>query len=128
MSRMGIMGSLRRSPLSRVSFACVTRFPFTYLLLYRGKGSCANAPDVGCFNQSTTRNELSPQEHSWVSHISLYETWEQWFIGKGAGGKRQSLAKARGAQSNLRYPAFSSRVTERSRFCTISAVMSNSLI
>ena len=28
----------------------------------------------------------------------------------------------------LCYPAFSSRVTERSRFCTISAVMSSSLI
>jgi len=26
------------------------------------------------------------------------------------------------------YPAFSNRVTERSRFCTISAVMSSSLI
>ena len=26
------------------------------------------------------------------------------------------------------YPAFSSRVTDKSRFCTISAVMSNSLI
>src|ERR1700693_5849963 len=45
MSRMGIMGSLRRSPLSRVSFACVTRFPFTSPL-YRGKGTYANAPDV----------------------------------------------------------------------------------
>src|SRR3984957_14621389 len=93
MSRMGIMGSLRRSPLSRVSFACVTRFPFAYLLLYRGKGSCANAPDVGCFNQSTTQNELSPQEQSWVSHISLYETWERWTKGERTGGKAGSSSR-----------------------------------
>ena len=32
------------------------------------------------------------------------------------------------SESMWAYPAFSSRVTERSRFCTISAVMSNSLI
>src|SRR5580698_3412505 len=97
MSRMGIMGSLRRSPLSRVSFACVTRFPFTYLLLYRGKGSCANAPDVGCFNQSTTQNELSPQEQSWVSHTSLWRdmgTVNHW---RGNWGKQgPNLAKPRG--------------------------------
>jgi hypothetical protein len=35
---MGIMGSLRRSPLSRVSFACVTRFPFTYFRYTEEKG------------------------------------------------------------------------------------------
>jgi hypothetical protein len=35
---MGIMGSLRRSPFSRCSFACVTRFPFPLSLIQTKAG------------------------------------------------------------------------------------------
>src|ERR1700685_1427364 len=53
MSRMGIMVSLRRSPLSRVSFACVTRFPFTYLPYTEEKAVAPMPRMFEGFKQST---------------------------------------------------------------------------
>src|SRR5271156_3273732 len=63
MSRMGIMGSLRSSPLSRLSFACVTRCFLSLISLIQRKRD---------LRQCTGRGSLQPINNDRLSHASRH--------------------------------------------------------